>query len=319
MSARTPFHFGGQAKTTSAPGTTSNNGLTFIPNPTNALHRGSGQANPDSENMPLGLDANKPLPIAGLLGRGLNRTASHGSSDTKNLLQLAADLSRPQTTVPGNRAYRDSGPRAKQPLMPMNNGANIDSIRTPTPIHLAHEKSAVLGSPNTSFKTPALPSRVNESSPEPPLHLSGAHISNDIHQQRLPSGGPIRQQPSPDSSAQSGASDDLMPGDFSLNAPFRTSTPHGHGHADTSSGSSGFDASVIRPQRIFPQDYGNQEDYHHYYAQQRQQDMSSARKHSRERYTSTSDSDQAQPHKRPRNSHDSQIRIVLCLSLSCYR
>ncbi|KAF9449766.1 hypothetical protein P691DRAFT_774465 [Macrolepiota fuliginosa MF-IS2] len=301
MSARTPFHFNDQPQSVTA-----NSGPKFIPNSANPLHHGSGQVTADSENTPLGLGANKPLPIGGLLGRGVNRTGSHGPPAPKSLLQIAADLSRPQTTAPSN--HHQSGMWPKQPLTSINNGAHQhqDRIMTPVPMRPMHGKPAVLTSPTGSFKTPALPPHIGASSPEQHLSFSGAHISSDLHHQMPSGGGPIRQQPSPDSSDQSGVSDDPMQGDPSLTGSFRTSTPHAHGRGRVS----GFDAPEIRPQRVFPQEYDTPEDYHHYYAQHRQQQPIPTRKRSRERYSGhdTIDNDQIQPAKRPRNSHDLQMR-----------
>lgn len=133
------------------------------------------------------------------------------------------------------------------------------------------------------------------------LDFSSAHISGDIH--RHQQGAPIRQQPSPDSSDQSGVSVDHL--QTNATGSFRTSTPHRRGHGNGRE----TDASLVRPQRIFPQNYNAQSnEYGHYFVPQQQ--TSTNRKHSRERYVHD-DGDQAQSGKRQRNAHDPHMRTVL--------
>ncbi len=314
MSARTPFvPFGGQPKSTNSSSINSD-GSTFMPNPGNALHRGSGQAGPDAENAPLSLDVNKRLPLTGLLGQRPNRTASHGPASQKNLLQMAADavsLNRPQTAA-GN--HSDSvGNRFKQPGMALNNRTNADNnnfntgnnsferIMSPMPIKIAQPRPGILTSPTLdSFKTPALPSQIDLTSPDHSMDFFNAHISNDSRSQRRSTGGtPVLQQPSPDSSRQSGSSSDEQMHTIELSGSFRTSTPSERSH--------GRDTSAIRARRVFPQqDYVGHDDQSGYYDHP---SLSSNRRHPRDHHMN--EDDQAQPPlKRQRSSLEPPPRGV---------
>lgn len=280
MSARTPFMpFGGQSKSMPSSNSTAN-GPTFIPNPGNALHRGS--ANSDTENTSLGLELNGSLPLAGLLGQKPKGTASHGTSASKNLLQMAtiATLNRPQTAAPGRGSRGDSGgSRSKQfGASSTNTDNSFEGIMSPVPIKIAQQKPSILTSPTIGpFKTPALPFQADT---DHSLGLFNAHIFSDLHSQRRIAGTPVRQQPSPDPSNQSGSSDEQM---ISADIPgsFRTSTPSDRSHEHG--------VGEIRARRV-----PNHDNHGGYY------DRSNSRRHPRDDHPN--EDDQTHPPKRQRSS-----------------
>ncbi|KAJ3571982.1 hypothetical protein NP233_g3391 [Leucocoprinus birnbaumii] len=292
MSARTPFM---PLSVQQKPSPTS-----FIPNQSNPLHRSSAQLTDPGPDAPLGIDVENAILPGIMAPPKAHRTASHGgNAPPKNIFQLAgANLGRPQTTAP---SHHPSGPRQ---LNKSQNG-HSGRIMTPKPVRISNEKPPILTSQDhLAFKTPALPPHVSpprDRSPEvellePQGFSSNAHTSNDLHFQRRNVGtSMIRQQPSPD---LSGGSE----GD-QINS-FRTSTPYGgrrngqlqhqdndHAHMP--------EQNMISAQRVFPQNYSADDSaYGQIYAQQQQ--ASANRKHSRDRYSTESDS--SQQAKRPRNS-----------------